>query len=191
MLGTVKADSLLLGPLTLKDATASVRVLVDGVHVTALDATALGGRVHVAGSLYTSKSEKDKPSYMFEAQLEKLSPAQVGMLVSQHWTGESLDVKGKVELAGFTQKDLADSAKGTLHFDWQRGSVAGAAAIPAELSHFNKWSADAVIESGTIALKENQVERPGHKGAVQADVTLGASPKVRFAAPAKEAQAKR
>ena len=128
---------------------------------------------------------------MFEAQLEKLSPAQVGMLVSQHWTGESLDVKGKVELAGFTQKDLADSAKGTLHFDWQRGSVAGAAAIPAELSHFNKWSADAVIESGTIALKENQVERPGHKGAVQADVTLGASPKVRFAAPAKEAQAKR
>ena len=49
MLGTVKADSLLLGPLTLKDATASVRVLVDGVHVTALDATALGGRVHVAG----------------------------------------------------------------------------------------------------------------------------------------------
>jgi hypothetical protein len=191
MTGTVKADSLVLGPLTMKDVTAAVHILDDGVHVTALDADVLGGKVHVAGALYTSKSEKDKPSYMFEAHLEKLNPAQVGQLVGQHWTGESFDTSGKVELSGFTQKDLADSAKGTMHFDWLRGSVAGGTPVPADLARFNKWSADAVIDGGTISLRANQVERPGHSGTIQADATLGASSKVRFAAPAKETQAKR
>jgi hypothetical protein len=191
MTGTVKAESLLLGPLTLKDVTADVHVLVDGVHVTSLDAAALGGKVHVAGSLYTSKTEKDKPSYMFEAQVEKLNPAQVGLLVGQRWSGESFDANGKVELSGFTQKDLADSAKGTLHFDWLRGTVGGVSVVPADLARFSKWSADAVIGGGAITLKDNQVERLGHSTTVQADATLGASPKVRFAAPVKDTQAKR
>jgi hypothetical protein len=96
-----------------------------------------------------------------------------------------------VELSGFTQKDLADSAKGTLHFDWLRGTVGGGSVVPADLARFSKWSADAVIGGGTIALKDNQVERLGHSTSVQADATLGASPKVRFAALAKDTEAKR
>lgn len=191
MLGTVKADSLVLGPLTLKDATATLRVLDDGVHITALDASVLGGKMHAAGALYISRTEKSKPSYMVEAQFEKVNPAQVGLLVGQRWSGEGFDARGKVELSGFTQSDLADSAKGTMHFDWQRGMVAGGAAVPADLARFNKWSADAVIGGGIITLKDNQVERPGHTGTIQADATVGASPKVRFATQAAEAQAKR
>jgi len=190
MLGSVKADTLLLGPLTLKDVTSTLRILDDGVHITALDASALGGKLHAAGALYTSKTEKGSPSYMLEAQFEKLNPAQVGLLVGQRWSGESFAVKGKVELSGFTQNDLADSAKGTLHFDWQRGSVAGGTAVPVDLARFNKWSADAVIAGGIITLKDNHVERPGHAGTIQADASLGAAAKVRFATP-KETQAKR
>jgi hypothetical protein len=190
MEGTVKAQTLVLGPLTVKDATASVRILNNGAHITSLDAATLGGKMHAAGSLYTAASDKDKPQYMFEAQFQKVNPGQLGQLVGQRWAGGALDASGKVELSGFTEKDLVESARGTLHFDWEKGAVNGGSAAPAELARFNKWSADAVIGNGMVTLTQNQVERAGHKSSVQADATLGTAAKVRFAV-SKETQAKR
>jgi hypothetical protein len=190
MEGTIKAQTLVLGPLTVKDAAASVRILSNGAHITALDAVTLGGKLHAAGSLYTAASEKDKPQYMFEARFEKVNPAQVGQLVSQRWAGGAFDAAGKVELSGFTEKELVDSAKGTLHFDWANGTVGAGSAAPPELARFGKWSADAVIGNGLVTLTQNQVERAGRRTSVQADATLGTAAKVRFV-PAKETQARR
>jgi hypothetical protein len=190
MEGTIKAQTLILGPLTVKDVAASLRILSNGAHITALDAVALGGKLHAAGSLYTAASDKDKPQYMFEAQFQKVNPAQVGQLVGQRWAGGDFDAGGKVELSGFTEKELVDSAKGTLHFDWVNGTIGGGSAVPAELARFNKWSADAVIGNGLVTLTGNQVQRAGRRTSVEADATLGTAAKVRFA-PAKEAQAKR
>jgi hypothetical protein len=205
--GTVNADSLILGPVTLREASATLRVLPAGAEITGLDAGLLGGRVHGSGALRAAATNRDKPSYTVEGQFEKLSPAAVGQLLGLRFSGGAIDADGKIELSGFTDKDLADSAKGTLHFEWRHGTVSlppggrgsvpaeppaappAAASVPPALARFDRWTAEAGIANGTIVLKHNQVRRGGRKQAVDATVILGDPLKVTFAAP-KEDEAK-
>lgn len=189
MEGTVKADSLVLGPVTLRDATATVRIVATGAEITALDAGVLGGSVHGIGTLTVPVTNKDLPAYTFDGQFQKLSPAAVGQLVSLHWSGGSMEANGKIELSGFTEKDLTASAKGALHFDWQHGVAGGAGSIPPALARFDRWSADGEIANGTLTLKQNQLQRGAQRAAVEGSATLGAGAKASFAV-AKEMQAK-
>jgi hypothetical protein len=132
----------------------------------------------------------------------------VGQLLGLRFSGGSFNADGKIELSGFTDKDLADSVKGALDFDWRYGAVslpagthgrevtespaalAKSASVPPALAHFDRWTAEAQIADGLITLKRNQVQRGFHKQAVEAKLTLGNPPKVTFAAP-KETQAKK
>ena len=210
--GTVKADSLILGPVTLRDASASLRILQAGAEITGLDADLLGGRVHGSGILSTNTTERGKPSYTLEGQFEKLSSGAVGKLLGMRWTGGDFDADGKIDLSGFTDKDLTGSATGTLHFDWRHGAIGAqgdaqrsgqmrvlaarsaalpaAALVPPALAHFDRWTADAEIVNGAITLKQNEVRQGIRKQAVEATATFGDPPKIDFTAP-KEAQAKR
>jgi uncharacterized protein involved in outer membrane biogenesis len=187
--GTVKAESLILGPVTLHDFTAEVTTLPKGADLSNFDAALLGGRIHGSGTLHTAASAKDKPSYQFEGQFEKLNPLLLGHLFGQHWSGGSFDGNAKIELTGFTGSDLANSAKGTLHFDWQHGVVT-ATALPPALARFDLWTADAEIANGSLTLKENQVKRGANSEPVQASVTLADQPKITFVA-SKQTSAKR
>jgi hypothetical protein len=191
--GTIKAESLALGPVTLREPEASISTFAQGAEITAFDAVLLGGRIHGTGVFHAAQTAKDKPSYMLDGQLEKLSPQLVGQLFGQHFSGGVLDGNGKVELTGFTGDDLAASAKGALHFEWKRGTVApasGTGPIPPALARFDLWSGDAEIANGAVTLKENQVKRGAHAEPVQASVTLAERPKIAFPA-AKTAEAKR
>jgi hypothetical protein len=187
--GTVKADSLMLGSVTLVKASATVRIVKTGAEITGLDAGILGGRVHGSGTLRTG----DKPDYALEGQFEKLVPDEVGTLLGLHWSGGMLDADGKVELAGFTDKDLTSSAKGTMHLAWKHGVMSGPTLVghgSAATMRFERWTADAEIANGAITLKQNEMQEGASKRAVEATVTFGDPPKVRFA-PAKETQAKK
>jgi hypothetical protein len=188
--GTVKADSLILGPVTFHQSEATLRTLADGAEITAFDATLLGGRVHGTGSYHAAATAKDKPSYALEAQFDKLSPSALGQLLGLRFSGGTFDGNGKIELTGFTAADLASSAKGALHFDWQHGTVAAASGlIPPALARFDRWTADAEIASGVLTLKENQVKRGVRTTPVQAAVTLADPPKLAFPAPKPARQA--
>ena len=187
--GTVTADSLILGPVTLTDATATLRILETGAEITDLDADLLGGHVEGGGTLRTA-TEQGKPAYTLEGRFEKLSPAEVGELLGLRWAGRTIDADGKIDLSGFTGKDLADSVNGTLHFDWRIGVVAAQESassdtveVPQVLAHFDRWTADADIANGTITLKENQVQQGSRKRAVQGALTLGEQPRVSFVVP--------
>jgi len=184
MKGTVKAESLVLGPVTLRDFTSEVSTLPNGAELSTFDAALLGGRLHGSGTIHTAASAKDKPSYQFEGHFDKLSPPLVGHLLGQRWSRGSFDGNAKIELAGFAGSDLADSAKGSLHFEWQGGTVAPPpASIPPSLARFDRWTADAEIANGSLTLKESQVKRGPHSEPVQATVTLTDPPKVAFDAP--------
>jgi hypothetical protein len=194
--GTVKADSLVLGPVTLTRASAALRILSTGAEITDLDADLLGGHVHGGGTL-SAASDQAKPVYTLEGEFEKLSPAAVGQLLGLKWSGGVFQADGKVELSGFTYTDLAASAKGTVHFEWRHGFVAaqsGASsetdAIPEPLTHFDQWTADADIANGTATLKDNEVQQGARRRAVEGTLTFGDPPKVSFATP-KETQAGR
>jgi hypothetical protein len=184
--GTVKADSLILGPVTLRDASAELSVLPTGAEIKGLDASLLGGRVHGWGTLRIAATDQGKPSYTLEGKFEKLSPAAVGQLLRLHFSGGSFDADGKIDLSGFTSKDLAGSAKGTLHFEWRRG----AAGAPPALAHFDRWAADAEIADGAATLKQSEAQHGAHRDPVEATLIFGDPPKAVFAA-SKETAAKK
>ena len=192
--GTVTAGSLVLGPVTLENVAASLRIVPTGAEITSLDAGLLGGAVHLAGTLTKPASDRDKPDYVLEGDFQKLNAADVGRLLGLRWTGGSLRGNGNLELSGYTDADLASSAKGNLHFECGQGSIsnakpataAGASkaeTIPAELVRFDRWSADAAIANGALQLGQNTAIAGGRKRSVEAGVTFGDPPRLSFPAP--------
>jgi hypothetical protein len=187
--GTVKADSLILGPVTLTRPEATLRILSTGAEITGLDAEILGGRVHGSGALHSG----DKPEYELQGQFEKMSPAEVGKLLGLHWSGGAMDADGKVELSGFTDKDLTSSAAGTVHLAWKHGVMSTPAAAghgAAAATRFEHWTAEAAIANGAITLKQNAMLEGASKRELEGSVTFADPPKVHFA-PAKETEARR
>lgn len=184
---TVKAESVALGPVTLRDFSAILRTQPGGAAITGFEGDLLGGKIHGSGSFQLPAGANGKPAYALEGQFEKLASPAVGQLLGQRWSGGAFDGNGKVELSGFTGKDLADSAKGTLHFEWQNGKGGPA---PAALVRFDRWVADAGIADGVVTLKQNQVQRGANSSTVQAAVPLALPVKAAFAAE-RPAKAKR
>ena len=177
----VTADELMLGPIALQDVSTSVRIQPAQAEITSFDARLLGGQVHATGTLASG----DKPAYTLEGRFEQLSSPEVCQLLAIRCAGGSVDGQGKVALSGFTDKDLAASAKGTLHFDWLRGAIVANpdAPAPSALARFSHWSADAEIAKNAITLKQNQVQQGAHKSAIDATITFGNPPKISFGAP--------
>ncbi len=185
--GQVKVDSLLLGPVTLRDLSAAVRVLPAGVQIQSLDAALLGGRVQLAGSLDRPANEQGKPAYSFAGTFQKLNAASVGALLGLRWSGAPLNGDGKIELSGYTAGDFGASAGGTLHFACGRGMIAATASAPSKvaplppaLSRFDSWTADAAIAGGAIAIGRNQVSAGARRQSIAARVTFGDPVSVSF-----------
>lgn len=186
--GTVTADSLILGSVKLEKPTGTLRIAQSGAEITGLDAGLLGGVVHGFGTLAIDNTGHILPKYALTADFSKLNPSAVGPILRQHWSGGAMDAGVKVELSGFTDKDLAASAKGDLHFEWRHGVVAG---VPGGLpARFDRWSGDAEISNGSIALKDNQLAAGGRTRRVDASVKLENPPSLAIV-PTRETQAKR
>ena len=180
--GTLQADSLDLGPVTLADFRADLKMSPQAVEITSVKAGLLGGQLQMSGKVENS----DKPDYSFDGQFTKVSAADLCALFEFKCTGASFDGDGKLEVAGFTADDLAKSAKGVLHFDWKKGAMAAGGskstdAVPMLLTRFDHWTADAVIGDGGVTLQENQVHQGAHKGSVTALLTFDDPPKISFA----------
>ena len=184
---TVKADSLLLGPVKLQSAQAALRILPTGAEITAFDAGLLGGSIHATGKLDSG----DKPAYAFDGHFSKLKSAALCQLLGLRCAGGAVEGNGKVDLSGYADRDLAASSKGTLHFEWRHGAVHGPAGLPAALVRFDRWIADADIANGAVTLTRNQVELGARKAQVEATVTFGDPPRVAFGASKATPAAKR
>ena len=178
MEGTIQADALILGPTTFDHVTARLRVREKDTAMEAFDATLLGGKFHATGTM----TPAEKPGYKLEGRFENVKAAELGKLLRMTCTGEGVDGDGQIELSGFTDQDLASSAKGSLHFDWRRGAIsaAGDTEPPAALVRFDRWTADAEIANGAVTLKENQVQRGARKASVEASAVFGEPPRVSF-----------
>jgi hypothetical protein len=190
--GTIKADSLVLGPVTLGDFVADLKVSPASAEITSIDAGILGGQIHLQGKIENG----DKPGYSLQGDTKKVNPAELCRVMGLKCTGASFDGDGKLELVGYAGKDLADSAKGTLHFDWKKGGISGrsgpsADSVPPVLTRFDRWSGDAEIANGALTLKENIVQQGARKGLVNASVSLGDEPRLIFATPKSAAAAKK
>lgn len=176
--GTVQADAVILGPVTFDNVTAGIRIGEKETEISAFDATLLGGRLHATGTMIPG----DKPAYKLEGRFEKVNASEIGQLLGMTSVGEGIDGAGHIELSGFTDQDLASSAKGARHFEWRRGAIsdAGDAELPPALARFDRWTADAEIANGAIALTQNQIQRGARKLSVEGAAVFGDSPHVSF-----------
>jgi uncharacterized protein involved in outer membrane biogenesis len=186
---TLQASTLTLGPVKLQKAQADLQIKAGGADIVSLEAGLLGGKLHAAGTVTAG----DKPAYAIEASVEKADAAAVCQLVGLRCKGGAIAAEGKVEVAGFSAADLAASAKGSLHFEWRRGTVTGDTGLqaPAELAHFALWTGDAGIAKGAITVEQNTVTQGAKRLTVSATVPLADPPHIRFAAPGPGAAAKR
>lgn len=178
--GTVKAESLKVGPVALHKATVAFAMNASGAEIDSLEGELFGGRVHLSGTVRPG----DKPAYALNGTAEKLNPTAVGQLLGQHWSGGELKIAGKLAMAGYTGDDLAGSAKGALHLEWTRGS---ANSEPA-LKRFARWTADAAIGSGRVAIGQNEVETGKTRSSVEGSVNLSLPPKASFVQPKRSTQ---
>ena len=192
--GTVTAGTLVLGPVTLQGVSASLRIVPTGAEITSLDASLFGGRVHLAGTLTKPANDQDKPDYSLGGDFQKLNASDVGRFLGLRWTGGALSGNGNLELSGYTNADLAASAKGSLHFECGQGSISNIKSaissgavksqrIPAALVRFDRWTADASIANGAIRLGQNTAIAGGSKRSVEATITFGHPPQLSFPAP--------
>jgi len=182
--GMLKAASLELGPVTLQSVTADAKVSSNGAELTSMDADLLGGHIHVTGKIESG----EKPAYSLEGQFQQVNPAELCRLMEFKCAGKGLDGDGKIELAGYSKNELASSAKGTLHFEWKKGAVAGRIAaspdgVPPALARFDNWSSDAVIGNNAVTLGENHAQLGRRSGSVAATITFGEPPRVSFGTP--------
>ena len=173
--GTVTVDSLVMGPVTIDKAAATVEFAADHADLSDLAGSMLGGQVQGSGTIHWPEGGQQQPSYSIEAHCDKLNAAAVGNLLGQRWNGGPLKADGKLEAAGFTDADLAGTARGDLHFDWKRGSIEGGAA-----ARFDEWSGDAQIGKGAVTITENELVAGGHKQRLDGAVTFATPPKVKL-----------
>jgi len=187
--GSVKAGSLVLGPVALADAAVSFRILPTSAEFTSIETGMLGGQLHATGTIASG----DKPAYTVEGTFEKLTGPALCEVLNLRCTGGPIDGNGKIALTGFAGADLASSANGTLHFVWRHGAINATSPeqFPKALTRFDHWTADAAIDHGAVTLKQNQVQVGGRKSAVEASITFGEPPKTTFPTPKTSLTAKR
>jgi hypothetical protein len=185
--GAIKINNLDLGPFTLNYVSAEIRVQSAGAQITSLDAETLGGKLHATASLAPIVKFGDKPAYKLTGTFNHLNPALVFQLLGMNGAGGAMDGNGRVELSGYTEKDLTASAKGDLHFEWSNGTLSSLtdAPTPTALSRFDSFTGDAAIADGEMALAKNLVLRKSRKSELQATVTFGIPAQVSFAPPAE------
>ena len=148
-------------------------------ELSSVDAGLLGGEAHISGKV----TNGDKPAYSFEGTFTRIAGPALCQLFALQCTGGPIDGEGKVELSGFTTTELTAAATGTLHFDWQHGTVNGSTSqIPKELGRFDRWTADGTIADGAFALTQSKVERGLANSEVEATVIFGDPPAVKLRA---------
>jgi hypothetical protein len=183
--GMLKVGTLVLGPMTLQNATADLKVSATEAELTSLDAVLLGGQIHVTGKIQNG----DKPSYSLEGQAGQVDPVELCRTLELKCTGQRLDATGKVQLSGFAGSDLASSAKGTLQFDWRKGAITGHVSattddsVPRALARFDQWSGEAQVANGAVTVGENNVKAGAHTSTAKVTISFGIPPKVVFGAP--------
>ncbi len=180
--GSLHAGTLTLGRLAVRDATASVSTGLAPqatVEFHALDGAALGGRLHLQGTLGLAGAA---PEYRLHAALTGASAAQAAALWGESWGPGTLDASSDFTLSGSSPASLLGGAAGSFTASW----LDGAPAPP--LFRFARWDA-----SGTLSGQGLRIARGSFAGtSTAATGTIGWDRRLALAlSPAPGARAER
>lgn len=154
--GTVHAGTFTLGPLALHDATADLSIAGRRLRIAAFDGQALGGMLHAAGSVDAASGA---PVYDLELQLARADATEVSALFKEKWGAGILSANAKLAMTGYSAAQLASSAQGAFHIDWNKGALS--VGKPSPLAHFDRWSADGAVSGRKISLQHSVLVNGG------------------------------
>jgi hypothetical protein len=158
--GTVQIGALSTGKLVVHDAIATLDIGANSIKVRSLNGHVANGTLHLAGVVDASGSE---PEYQLDVQVTNAAPSALANLFGERWGSGVANFSGQLHLAGFDAQELAQSATGTLRWNWTKGGLAEeeeplpVAAQP--FVHFDQWTADAVIADSAIKITHSLLAR--------------------------------
>jgi AsmA family/AsmA-like C-terminal region len=148
--GTISAGTLNLGELAVQDARASVAIEGNHLQIESLDGRVLGGTLDATGALDASGN---RPHYALDVEVTKANAADLAEIFHEKWGSGQLNLKTHLDLTGYTQDEIASSAKGNFHWDWTHGSLTADSA--SDLARFDRWQAGGVIADKLLTLENS------------------------------------
>jgi hypothetical protein len=147
--GSVHAGVLTLGRLPVRDASLVLTTEAAGipsVTIQSLDGHALGGSLHLHGTL---SLERGEPRYALQASLTGANATQAAALWHENWGPGTLSGTANFELTGTTAADLMENAKGSFQATWLDGDLSPA------LPHFENWTASGSLTPDGLRLEHS------------------------------------
>jgi hypothetical protein len=96
------------------------------------------------------------PRYSFDAQLMHATASSISGLWRDTPATGTINATAHLELAGYSNQDLARSAQGTFHWEWTQGGLPYG---PVALARFDHWNASGNIQDTALRLTQSQVTR--------------------------------
>jgi hypothetical protein len=157
--GTVQIGELSTGKLVVRDAMGAIDISGNSIRIRSLNGRVANGTMHLAGVVDASGSE---PDYQLDAQITNAAPSALANMFEERWGSGVANLSAQLRMSGFDAQDLAQSATGTLHWNWTKGGLATEAPLPVAAQpfvHFDQWSADATIADSTIKITHSLLAR--------------------------------
>jgi len=118
--GRIRVDHVALKGLELDHVEAQADMREHKLRLSDVRAETLGGKLRAECN---ADFTRNAPSYSGSASLEHVALPQVAALTHTAWATGTASGKFKVELEGWNSDELAESAHGTLDFDWLNGAL--------------------------------------------------------------------
>lgn len=166
--GSLSAATLKLGDLSVHNARATLAIAGTQTQIESLDGESLGGTVHVNGTIDTTDRQ---PHYALNVDLSRANAADIAALFHEKWGSGTMNANAHLDLSGYTDEKLSDSAKGDFHWDWFRGSLPGA---PEDaLSRFDRWQAAGAISGRQFNIDHGAIYHGGEFVPVTGAISFG------------------
>jgi hypothetical protein len=142
------------------------------LDIRSLDGQLLNGAAHLTG---TMNAQNNVPKYSLDLSVTNASPAAAAKVFSEHWGSGIAGFSAHLEASGLTSQDLVNSATGTVHWNWSKGTLArpsemGTGTLP--LPRFDGWSGDAIIRDGSLNIRHSIMTRGIEFAAVAGSISF-------------------
>jgi len=169
--GRIRADHASLKELEFDRVEAQAELRERKLRLSDVRAETLGGKLRAE---WSADFTGDAPSYSGSGTLEHVALPQVAALTHTAWATGTASGKFKLELEGWDSAELAESAHGTLDFDWQNGILPHLAlsddGTPLRLKRF---SGHALLRDLRLEFQQSKIETADGEFAVSGSASPG------------------
>ncbi len=169
--GTVSADVLSAGQVSLKDAVLTLRMKGRRADLMGISGAVFGGTISGAeGESPTPDTLTQVPTgsiqwgdgapvYSLRAVLRNIQPDRVGAMWNESWGTGTANLLLDLRTRGWSAAELAKNASGKFKAEWLNGSLAGSTGGPREaaVGNFRRWSAQGLIRDQALVFTSSQM----------------------------------